>query len=289
VNIVDFRQLKYFLAVAEEGQITKAAKRLNVTQPPLSQQLILLEKELGIQLFERGKKHIRLTEAGHILRNRAEQMMELMKTVENELQETTNGISGRLSIGTITSSGNSLLPERIQKFHQCYPKVSFHVRQVETVKILELLDAGVIEIGIVRFPVDSARYDYILLPAEPMVVAASAHIFQFTAATLELSQLIDHPLLIHQRHQFMISEHCRQAGFEPRILCTSNDITPLLIWANLGIGIAIVPASAINLLPGSSLAFHEIANPLLRTTSAVIWLRKRSLSVAAAHFIALFR
>lgn len=285
---MDLRQLKYFLAVAEEGQITKAAKRLNVTQPPLSQQLILLEKELGTQLFDRGKKHIRLTEAGNILQRRAQQMMELMKTTINELQESASGISGRLSIGTITSSGGSLLPQRIQKFHQYYPKVTFQVHQGETLKILELLNVGIIEIGLVRFPVDYNLYDFLILPEESMVIAAKSSMLPPDTTSVEISQLKGQPLLVHQRHVTMITEHCRQSGFNPTIFCTSDDISPLLIWANLGLGIAVVPESAAHLLPGSSLRFYEMASPTLMTTSAVIWSKKRPLSAAATHFIALF-
>lgn len=285
---MDLRQLKYFLAVAEEGQITKAAKRLNITQPPLSQQLILLEKELGIRLFDRDKKKLRLTEAGNILQRRATQMMELMKITVNEIQEATDGISGRLTIGTITSSGGSLLPNHIQEFHKCYPKVTFQLHQGETKKILELLNIGVIEIGLVRFPFDYERYNFLILPEESMVVAANAGLLQSDTASLQLSQLAGQPLLLHQRHVPMITEHCRQSGFDPTILCTSDDITPLLIWANLGLGIAIVPKSAIDLFKGASLEFYAIDPPAIKTTGAVIWSKDRPLSAAATHFIALF-
>ena len=114
---MEFRQLKYFLAVADEGHITKAAQRLNITQPPLSQQIILLENELGVQLFQRSKKQVVLTEAGRALQNRAEQIVSLMKTAVDEVQEAADGLRGKLTIGTITSSGRSLLPEYIQKYH----------------------------------------------------------------------------------------------------------------------------------------------------------------------------
>lgn len=283
---MELRQLKYFLAVAEEGQITKAAKRLHVTQPPLSQQMILLEKELGVQLIERNKKQLRLTEAGHILRRRAAQMLELLTTTRNELEEATDGISGRLAIGTITSAGRSVLPEKIQKFHQLYPKVSFHLRQGETSAILELLDTGLIEIGIVRFPVDQEIYECIPLPNEAMMVAATN--FPITGHKVRLAQLNNYPLLLHHRHKAMIVEHCRQVGFEPLILCTSDDITPLLLLANLGIGAAIIPQSGRALLSDSSLVFHELVAPVLKTTSAVIWKKSHPLSSAATHFIAMF-
>ncbi|WP_312202567.1 LysR family transcriptional regulator [Anaerospora hongkongensis] len=287
---MDFRQLKYFLAVAEEGQITKAAQRLHVTQPPLSQQLILLEKELGVQLFERGKKHIRLTEAGNILRNRAEQMMELKKVTLNDLQESTAGISGRLMIGTIPSTAGSILPGHIQKFHQRYPKVTFHVRQGETLKILELLNVGIIEIGIVRTPVDYEQYDYILLPEEDMVVGALPGMLSDCTEPLEISQLADKPLLAHHRHAApTIVEHCRQQGLDPTLLCTSDDITLLLLWANLGLGVAIVPESAVDILPASSLTFYKLKGPYLKTTTAVLWSKKHPLSAAGSHFIEFFK
>ncbi|MBP2651273.1 MAG: catM 2 [Firmicutes bacterium] len=284
---MDIRQLKYFLAIAEEGQITRAAKRLNITQPPLSQQIISLEKELGLQLFDRGKTSIRLTQAGTLLQTRAQQLLELLQTTVNELQETANGISGRLTIGTITSSSGSLLPENIKVFHKMYPKVTFHIRQGETEKILKLLNLGLVEIGLVRFPVDCNVYDFIKLPEEGMVVAATEDVLVPGATPLTLNQLKGKPLLIHQRHVPMVKEYSHQAGFEPTILCTSDDISPLLLLANLGFGIALVPKSAINLLPASSLYFHELT-PFISTTSAVIWSKKQPLSVAANHFIALF-
>lgn len=287
---MDFRQLKYFLAVAEEGQITKAAQRLHVTQPPLSQQLILLEKELGVQLFERGKKHIRLTEAGRVLRNRAAQMMELKKTILNELQETATGISGTLFIGTVPSYAGSLLPEQIRKFHQRYPRVTFQLRQGETLKILELLNVGIVEIGIVRAPVAYEQYDCILLPEEDMVFAATSAMLAKDSGPITLKQLINKPLMAHHRFAGpMLTELCRNEGFEPTILCMSDDIVPLLLWANLGLGIALVPESAANVLPGSSLSFHKLATAPFKSTSAIVWPKKQPLSAAAEHFIDLFR
>ncbi len=268
---MDFRQLKYFLAIAEEGQFTKAAYRLNITQPPLSQQMILLEKELGVQLIQRTKKHIQLTEAGCILHNRAEQIMELMKTTMDEVQEAANGISGKLTIGTITSSGRSLIPEHIQKFHHAYPMISFDLRQGDTRRILELLNAGLIEIGLIRLPIDFSLYNHITLPNESMFMVAASHTITIEAnKDLRLDSFKNKPLLIHRRYEDIIFDYCRQAGFEPTILCTSDDVTPLLIWARLELGIAIVPETAINLLKESSLLVRKISSPAIITTSAVI-------------------
>lgn len=287
---MEIRQLKYFLAIAEARQITKAANQLHITQPPLSQQMLLLEKELGVQLLERTKKQIKLTEAGCILQNRAEQIIELINSTINEVQEAANGVSGKLKIGTITSSGRSLIPEYIQKFHQTYPKVSFDLRLGDSRRILELLNAGIIEIGLVRLPVDSSLYNYITLPKESMVmVALPDTITTRDEETFSFDEIKDKPLLLHRRYESIISDYCSQAGFKPNILCTSDDTTSLLIWAKLGLGIAIVPETAINLLQESPLLIQKITSPIIITVGAIIWLKKHSLSTAATHFIEMFK
>lgn len=287
---MEIRQLKYFLAIAEARQITKAANQLHITQPPLSQQMLLLEKELGVQLLERTKKQIKLTEAGCILQNRAEQIIELINSTINEVQEAANGVSGKLKIGTITSSGRSLIPEYIQKFHQTYPKVSFDLRLGDSRRILELLNAGIIEIGLVRLPVDSSLYNYITLPKESMVmVALPDTITTRDEETFSFDKIKDKPLLLHRRYESIISDYCSQAGFKPNILCTSDDTTSLLIWAKLGLGIAIVPETAINLLQESPLLIQKITSPVIITVGAIIWLEKHSLSTAATHFIEMFK
>ena len=285
---MDMRQLKYFLAVAEEGQITKAANKLHITQPPLSQQIQLLEKELGVSLFERSNRNVRLTEAGRILQNRAEQLVELMKTTISELHSVTEGQIGSLSIGAISSAGDSLLPTWIQTYHQRYPNIAFQLWQGETHRILELLNAGVVDLGIVRFPVDQKVYDFITLPSESMIIAAHSSVFQTNkSSVIRLEELKKLPLMMHRRHKSILVEQCSKVGFEPNILCTSDDIMPLLLWANSGIGFAVVPKSAESLLPGSSLVFREIIRPFIKTTSAVIWKKKYPRTAAVMNFLAM--
>lgn len=103
---MDIRQLKYFLTITEEEQITAAARRLRIAQPPLSQQMKGLEDELGITLFKRGPRHIQLTDAGKLLANRARQILELSDSTVREIDDFKRGLKGTLSIGTVSSSGN---------------------------------------------------------------------------------------------------------------------------------------------------------------------------------------
>ncbi|MGV2805411.1 LysR family transcriptional regulator, partial [Clostridium perfringens] len=125
---MDIRQLRYFLTIAQEGQITRAAKQLNMEQPPLSRQLKLMEEELGVLLFERSGKQLQLTHAGELLQNRAASLLNQFNETLTEVKEIHAGIRGMLSIGAVVSC-ISLLPQRIQIFRQQYPEVTFKIRE----------------------------------------------------------------------------------------------------------------------------------------------------------------
>jgi DNA-binding transcriptional LysR family regulator len=283
---VDIKQLRYFLAIAEEGQISRASRRLHIAQPPLSQQLKLLEIELNVQLVERGSRKIELTEAGEALRNRAEQILRLIDTTVKELKQLNDGLAGTLSIGTVASSGTTLLPERILKFHQQYPGIRFQLWEGDTNKVLDLLNNGVIEIGIVHATSDAERYESICLPNDRMVAAMSEKWDQGRPEQLlPLAALADKPILCHRRSETRITECCRQAGFEPNILCEGDDVRALLVLADAGVGVALVSRTATSLVPGKNLKYREICDPVIEISRAVVWLRKHQLSAAAKHFL----
>lgn len=287
---MDVRDLKNFLAVSEEGSINAAAKRLHIAQPPLSRQMKQLEETLGVRLFARGQRKIQLTEAGRLLQNRAAQLLGQLDNTLKEMREIDAGASGTLAIGTVTSAGATVLPGVIRAFRDAYPGVRFQLWEGETSRVIELLNKGEIEIGIVRFAVDPARYQTISLPNEPLVAALNKN----SAAganggyTIPLADLAGQPLLTHRKYEALIAEHCEQCGFTPQLVCLSDDVMPILAWADAGIGIAIVPRAAIGLIPSVNLAYRTIVAPYIETTSAVVWLRDRYISVVARNFLALF-
>ena len=149
---MDIRQLLYFITVAEEGQITAAAKKLHMAQPPLSQQMKHLEDELGVALFKRGSRQTELTDAGKILFRRAQQIINLSDSTLREIKDFKEGVYGTLSIGMVSSSGSVILRPFMQQFHRQYCGVRFEVYDGNTFKIIDLLTKGLIEIGIVRTP-----------------------------------------------------------------------------------------------------------------------------------------
>lgn len=288
---MDIRDIQYFLAMVEEGNISAAAKRLHMAQPPLSRQLKQLEEQLGVTLFERGKRKIKLTAAGHLMRTRAEQIMELLNTTTKELHDFDIGLRGILSIGAVTASGATLLPNLIKKYRSKYPNVTFRIREGETSRITELLDRGIVDLGMVRTPFDTEIYQSITLPNEPLVVVYNPEhptMLHIAAPTIDLVDLADKPLMIHRKFEEQLTNCCRPLGFKPHILCESDDVMPLLTWADANIGIAVVPRSAFGLIPRTNLVVKEITNPSLETSAAIIWVRNRYMPATALHFLNLF-
>jgi DNA-binding transcriptional LysR family regulator len=286
---MELRQLKYFLIIAEEGLITKAAVRLNITQPPLSQQMIALEKEFGVQLFRRTKKHIFLTEAGEVLKRRSEQILELVQLTTDEVRETTAGVRGKLTIGIINSSGRLLLPEIVRIFHQQYPHVSFDLRQGDTHHIVELLDSHLIDVGFIRLPIDLSQFDSVPVPIEKMVMVVHKDLLPLDNETMDLIDLKEYPLLIHRRYEAIVTDYFHKKGTEANILCTSDEMIPLLTWSLRGLGIAVVPEFSTHLLSNPNLIVRTLNQPTVTSASALIWRKNELLPAAATNFIDLFQ
>ncbi|MGE5628168.1 MAG: LysR family transcriptional regulator [Solirubrobacterales bacterium] len=283
---MDIRQLKYFIAIAEEEQITSAANKLNISQPPLSQQLKQLEDELGVKLFERGSRKIQLTDAGKLLKSKAEKILELTEEAYKELKDFNKGLTGTISIGTVSSSGTLFNPERIQNFNKNYPDINFEIWEGNTYKILEFLNRGLIEIGIVRTPFNIENFNSILLEREPMIAVYSE---EKCKDTYIINDFIDKPLIIYRRFERIIGDVFNKADIEPRVICKTDDARTALLWAASGVGTALVPKSAFSLVQNSSLNYSIVNEPALETELAAIWMENRYLSTAAKHFLELFK
>ena len=163
---MDIRVLEYFLAVAREESITKAAKALSMTQPPLSRQLKELEDELGKQLFIRGNKKVTLTEEGILLRKRAEELIELMEKTKEEIRSSEERIHGTVLIGAGESDAVSFLARTARRLQMSHPDISYHLYSGDATSITEKLDHGLIDFGLLVEPVDISKYEYLRLPVK---------------------------------------------------------------------------------------------------------------------------
>ncbi|GFP78438.1 LysR family transcriptional regulator [Clostridium fungisolvens] len=286
---MDFKQLTYFLEIVKQGNITKASKKLHIAQPHLSQQLKMLEDELGVKLIERSTRKFQITSAGQILQNRCEQMIELMDTTLKEIKDIKDGLNGTLSIGTISSEGDTLLLNKIMNFYDKYPGITFDIREGNTKEILKLLTDGFIEIGIIRTPVNSEGFESIYLESAPMVAATKGNIYwDEKTKQIPITELANKPLLVNRRFEKNILEACENAGFDPNIFCKIEDTRSLLTWANKGMGVAILPKDWVGLLKNSNLVFKDIDEPSLITKTGIIWMKDKYLSAPAKRFLEIF-
>lgn len=282
--------MRYFLTVAETGNITKAANILHMAQPPLSRQIKQIETELGIQLFDRSGRQMILTEAGTLLVYRVRDILNLTSRSIEEIKAFNNNTGGILTLGTVSSISHTLLPQIIQPFLLIYPKLKIKLIIEETIKITELLEKGVIEVALVKKPFDSNLFANYFLPDEKLVAIFNKNIFINFAHKKDLSidELAGHPLLIHHKYETLITNTFAKYRHTPNYFCQSNDILPLLSWADAGLGIVIIPKTAANILKSNNLLALDITDNDMVTTTAIIWLQKHHLSSIANYFIKFF-
>lgn len=287
---MEIKDMRAFYAIVEEGNISHAAQRLDIAQPALSRQMKRLETSLGVQLFERGSRRIRLTDAGRVLYSRVEHILGMVDGTVREITEIGSGIAGSIQLGTITTSGALLLPELISEFHRRYPQVTYQIWEAEGARILELLDNRVIEIAITRTQVDSKVYESIVLPNEPLVVVMNKdQVIGASDSEVRMEELRDMPIIIPLRWQSLFIANCRKLGFDPHILCVSDSIVQDLLLVKRGMGAAILPVSSRTLLTDGNLQYKKLVSPEMSTHTVIAWLKNRTLSSSSEHFIKLFR
>ena len=160
---MEFRTLKYFLTVAREENITRAAALLHLTQPTLSRQLMQLEEELGVKLFRRSQHHIVLTEAGMLLRRRAQEIVELAEKTARELRPAEE-VTGRISIGSGDLRSMTYLAKLLAAFHRQHPRVQYEIYSGDSDGIKERIEQGLLDMGLLLEPVDTSRYQILRLP-----------------------------------------------------------------------------------------------------------------------------
>ncbi|WP_257347401.1 LysR family transcriptional regulator [Pseudalkalibacillus decolorationis] len=291
---MDVRQLRYFLTIAEEGQITRAAKKLNMAQPPLSQQLKLLEQELDVKLVERNGRKMELTEAGKILYKRAENILNQLNETKTEVKEMGEGIRGVLSVGSVISCF-SYLPERVRFFRQQYPLVTFQLREGDSYRLVQYVENRDVELAIVHLPLEKTHFSMIPLPAEPFtLVMPKEWDMDPSKTTIQMAEIAEIPLLLMRRLNGrgiyeIIVEECNRHGFEPQLVGDCPDAAMLLWLVSSGICATILPKSTLSALPATDLKIMDIEDSSIQSEAGVIWLKDRFLSKSAVRFIDTFR
>ncbi len=266
---MDLRSLHYFITIVEEGNISKAAKKLHLTQPPLSHAIKVLEEELGVSLFHRGSRFIELTEAGQLLYKKAKTMLEIENQSLKELNDLKKGISGSLSIGCVSSNHQFLLNNGIIEFHNKYPHVSFEIHEGNTYELLDMLDKNLIEVAIVRTPFNKEKFHYFAFDAQPMIAVYHDQYFFNMPESIPLSSLASYPLIMYRRFQGLMDSLTKENHLDLTFIAKTDDARTALLWAEAGLGVALVPSYALHYNHSVHLQSIVIKEKKLETNIAI--------------------
>jgi LysR family transcriptional regulator, transcription activator of glutamate synthase operon len=286
---MELRQLRYLVALADEGGFTRAASKVLVAQPALSQQIAKLESELGLPLVDRTTRRVRMTEAGERLVAHARRVLKQVDVAREDMADLAGVRTGRLVIGASQTVGGFDLSGRLAEFHRAYPAVDLAVREELSVSLAARLHADELDLafltvdegpaieGLERHVVSSEELVAVLPPAHPL-----AH-----RRRLDVRDLEGHAIVTFRRGATIrrrLDEAAQAAGFELRIAFESNEVARMRSLAGAGLAVAVLPRSDAE-LPGPEIATARLADPAFRHVVYVSWREGRHHSPAARAFI----
>ena len=288
---MELRVLKYFLTVAREGSITGAANSLHLTQPTLTRQIQELEKELGQKLFVRGKYKVTLTPEGMILRNRAQEIVDMVEKTEAEFQAISDTISGDVYIGGGESDCMKHIAEIIKEIQTEYPAIKFHLFSGNAEDVTEKLDKGLLDFGVLIQPVDLSKYDNLPLPDKDIwgvVMKKDSPLAK--KEYIELEDLRGLPLInsrqamrkTSSKNEFI--EWFRGEFDNLNTVATINLVYNAAVMVKAGVGYAITLDKLVNTSEESELCFRPL-KPKLESGLDIVWKKYRVFSPAAKIFL----
>lgn len=284
---MEIRVLRYFLTVAREEGINRAAEVLHITQPTLSRQLSQLEKEVGVKLFHRGAKKITLTNEGILLRRRAEEILSLVDRTERELAWQDELVEGRIVIGGGELAAMQVLPEIIEEFRKKYPLVTFDLFTGNADLVKEQMEKGLIDIGVLLEPVDIEKFDFIRLKGkERWVVLMRPDDLLAEKEAVSAKDLENVPLILPRRTnvQNELSNWLGDSFQEEQAVFTSNLTTNSALMVQQGLAYSIVIEGSVPFWDKEKIACRPLL-PELTASSVFAWKKQQPFSLAATKFI----
>ncbi|WP_141430851.1 LysR family transcriptional regulator [Bacillus sp. 03113] len=287
---MELRHLKYFITVAEQLHFGRAAEILKIAQPPLSRQIQQLEQELGILLFERSKRQVRLTDAGQVLLERAYQIFEVVDDSVRQVQRAGGGEKGKITIGFVTTASYDVLPKILREYQLRYPDVEMELRELTTTKQIEALKKGELDVSFSRLPSDEKLLNKKTVLHETLIVAfPESHPFA-DKRKIHLSDLKNESFIIFPRHMGPnyydeIIKLCIDSGFSPRIVQEAKHMHTTINLISSGIGLSIVPSS-VRRLKRQGVVYRDLVEVTNGFEIAAIWKKDNSRAVVQ-NFISL--
>lgn len=248
---IDLKQLRYFLAVAEEKSFSRAAERLHISQPPLSQQIMKLESELGVKLFARTTRTFELTVAGKALMSEASELLAKMRMTIDTIRQIDRGEVGRLRVGIVGSAMWGPIPSLLEEFQTKFPRVTWTIHELGPTLQYEALRAKQVDVGFWREPrldEDDLKQDNLrqeLCFREDVCVAINEHHPLAKEEAIELMDIADEPMLTLALDKSSFPRYliqcCVKAGFQPTIFQEASEPQTLLAMVGAGLGVALLP------------------------------------------------
>jgi DNA-binding transcriptional LysR family regulator len=289
---MELRHLRYFVAVAQTLHFTRAAEMLGISQPPLSQQILRLEQEIGTPLLKRLTRGVELTEAGEAFLAEAQQIVQLADHALENARGIARGISGQMSLGFASSVAfNPRIFVLIRQFTQRYPAMELLTREENMALLMQDLQEGLLDAAFIRLPCESSKaFNLRVISTERMLIALPRQHPLSQAPAVALSALAAETLVIFPRevapslYELIVSA-CLRAGFSRHAFQQAPQITSSLGMVGAGCGVALVPAS-MHCVGNPQVSFCEIENNTLFTDVAFAW-RRYPPSKAILHLLSL--
>nr|WP_218878632.1 LysR family transcriptional regulator [Pseudomonas flavescens] len=270
------RHLWLFLAVAEDQNFTRAAKRLGMSQPPLTEQIQALEQSLRVQLFTRSRRGAHLTAAGAAILPAVRKFADQLERLELAVHEAVAGHAGVVTIGAITSAMIDVLPPLIEQFKQDHPLITVSVREIDSAEAIPALEAGDIDIAFARLEGNLGRHLQSLPLSEDRLAVALPNDHPLSASkSVSLKSLADETLVMASRDvspvyfDYLVGQ-CKASGFAPRIVHQVRSVSSQVAFVSCGQGIALVPSSMGKLAPKNVL-IRPLFPEVKVVTTAMAW------------------
>lgn len=279
---MEIRVLRYFLEIAREGNMTKAAKRLHVTQPTLSKQIKDLEQELGKKLFTRSSTSLRLTDEGMLLRKRTEDLIAMADKIEKEFQALDEITGGDIYIGCAESYLVKYLARAVSRLNENYTNIHYHITSGDTEQVTERLDRGLLDFALIVEPPDLSKYNYFEVPEYDTWGAIMRKDCPLAKKEyIEISDILPYPVFCsEQSAKFDLPRWCREHIDRLNIMATFNLSGNAAVFAKEGLGVVLTFDKLIEISEESDLCFRQIT-PALYTKMYVIWKKYQIFTPAA--------
>lgn len=270
---MDLKSLRYFLAIADEGSISAAAESLNLSQPNISRQMTLLEKELGAKLFERGSRRIVLTEEGMLLRRRAVEILQLADTAVTEIGSAGKDVIGTVRIGCGETDAMRVVARAIRRFSETHPMVRFELHSGNAEDVSDLLERGLVDFGVLIEPTDKTRYDYLSFPTDirwGALVRRDDPLARMYGVSP--SDTSGRRVIVSRQNMAAngISGWMGPDFPEPDVVATYNLLFNASLLVSEGVGIALCLEGIVNTSGDSDLVFVPF-EPELRVGMSLVW------------------